>query len=85
MCRCGLCGTKMFSVPRFETRRYLCRSGNDFGGCGRMAIAAASLEVLIAEAVLYRLDTPELAAALAGRRGDPTAADALRTSIDADV
>jgi site-specific DNA recombinase len=85
MCRCNLCGTKMYSVPRFETRRYLCRSGNDFGGCGRMAIAAASLEVLIAEAVLYRLDTPELAAALAGTRGDPSAANALRTSIDADV
>jgi hypothetical protein len=85
MCRCGLCGTKMYSVPRFETRRYLCRSGNDFGGCGRMAIAAASLEALIAEAVLFRLDTPELAAALAGTKGDPAAANALRTSIDADV
>jgi site-specific DNA recombinase len=68
MCRCALCGTKMFSVPRFETRRYLCRSGNDFGGCGRMAVAAAPLEILIAEAVLYRLDTPELQPHLPARR-----------------
>jgi site-specific DNA recombinase len=86
MCRCGLCGTKMYSVPRWETRRYLCRSGTDFDkGCGRMAINALSLERLIAEAVLYRLDTPDLAAAMAGRARDEDAAAALQATIDADV
>jgi DNA invertase Pin-like site-specific DNA recombinase len=85
LCRCALCGTKMFSVPRYATRRYLCRSGNDFGGCGRMAIAAEPLETLIAEAVVYRLDTPELADALIGKKGDTTAITTLRASIDADV
>ena len=35
-------------------------------GCGAIAIIAEPLEGLIAEAVLYRLDTPELAAGLAG-------------------
>jgi DNA invertase Pin-like site-specific DNA recombinase len=84
MCRCALCRTKMFSVPRFETRRYLCRSGNDFGGCGRMAIAAESLEALIAEAVLLRLDTPELAEALAGPSGHDIHVDAVQESVDAD-
>ena len=34
MCRCHACGTVMVSVPRYQTRRYLCRSGHDFGGCG---------------------------------------------------
>ena len=35
-------------------------------GCGRVAILAEPSKRFIAEAVLYRLDTPELAAALAG-------------------
>jgi len=57
----------MVSVPKYETRRYLCRSGHDFGGCGRMAIAAQPLEEIIVEAVWVRLDTPDLHDALAGR------------------
>jgi len=65
--RCGLCGTTMYSVPRYETRRYLCRSGPDFGGCGRMAVAAAPLEAFVAEAVLIRLDSPQLEDALTGQ------------------
>jgi site-specific DNA recombinase len=86
MCRCGLCETKMYSVPRFETRRYLCRSGIDFDkGCGKMAINAGSLERLIAEAVLYRLDTPDLATAMAGRAKDAEAGTGLQHAIDADV
>jgi DNA invertase Pin-like site-specific DNA recombinase len=85
MCRCDLCGAKMFSVPRYETRRYLCRSGNDFGGCGRMAIAAESLEALISEAVLLRLDTPELAAALRGEAQLDLDTAAAQRNLDADV
>ena len=84
MCRCGLCGTKMYSVPRWETRRYLCRSGPDFGGCGSMAIAAEPLEVLITEAVLLRLDTPELAAALRGENQKHVTTNGLQQAADAD-
>ena len=40
MCRCGLCGTVDVLGARYEERRYLCRSGHDFGGCGSMAITA---------------------------------------------
>jgi DNA invertase Pin-like site-specific DNA recombinase len=85
MCRCSLCDHKMYSMMRYETRRYLCLSGQDFGGCGSMTITAEPLEQIIAEAVLYRLDTPELANALAGRVPNPAQSTALRNAIDDDV
>jgi len=85
MCRCGLCGTKMYSVPRFETARYLCRSGHDFGGCGRMAITARHLEAWITEAVLQRLDSAEMADALAGSTRHDAQADALHQQVQTDT
>src|SRR3954449_13468209 len=68
----------------FEERHYLCRSGHDFGGCGRMAISAAPLKQIITEAVLHRLDTPGLHDALAGRAHDDQQAAALTDVIRAD-
>ena len=69
--RCGLCGNKLFSSPRDNRcRRYVCVKGPDHHGCGHLTIVAEPVEALIAEAVLYRLDTPELAAALEGRASD---------------
>lgn len=86
MCRCSRCGTVMYSVSHGERRRrYLCRSGHDFGGCGRMAINADAVEDMISDLVLYRLDTPELAAALNGVTRDPDEAVRLRDAIDADT
>ena len=85
LCRCGLCGTKMYSVPRFETARYLCRSGHDFGGCGRMAITAAPLEAWITEAVLQRLDSAEMAGALEGQAHDDEQATALHEQVQVDT
>jgi site-specific DNA recombinase len=85
LCRCGLCGTKMYSVPRFDTARYLCRSGHDFGGCGRMAITARPLEAWITEAVLQRLDSPEMADALAGKSSDDASAAALHDQVQTDT
>jgi DNA invertase Pin-like site-specific DNA recombinase len=84
LCRCGKCGAKMVTGQSRGRRRYMCRSGADFGGCGGIMISA-TVEELIAEAVLYRLDTPELAAAIEGRqRADETTA-ALSESIAADA
>ena len=81
--RCGKCGAKMVTGQSRERRRYMCRSGADFGGCGGIMISA-TVENLVAEAVLYRLDTPDLAAAIEGRqRADETSA-ALSESIAAD-
>jgi site-specific DNA recombinase len=84
--RCGRCGGRMVtSYERDRRRRYFCRSGADFGGCGSMAITAPGLEELITDAVLYRLDSSELAEALAGtERADETSA-ALSESIAADT
>lgn len=66
--RCGRCGNRLFSAPRPDARRrYVCLNGPDHRGCGRLTVVAEPLEALITEAVLYRLDTPELAAALEGR------------------
>jgi site-specific DNA recombinase len=85
LCRCGLCGTKMYSVPRFATARYLCRSGHDFGGCGSMAITASHLEAWITEAVLQRLDSAEMADTLAGRIRDDVQATALHDQVQQDA
>jgi len=65
--RCGKCGNKLFSSRRENSRRYVCMSGPDHGGCGRLTVVADPLERLIADAVLFRLDTTELADTLAGR------------------
>lgn len=82
--RCGRCHKTLYSAARATTRRYVCLSGPDHGGCGRLTVVAGPLEELVTEAVLYRLDTPELAGALTGRqRADRQAAD-LADGIAAD-
>lgn len=82
--RCGRCGNTLYSSARKTTRRYVCVSGPDHGGCGRITVVAAPVEELIAAAVLYRLDTPELADALAGRAAQDEEAAALADGIAAD-
>ena len=67
MLRCGKCGNKLFSSVRGDTRRYVCVSGPDHGGCGRLTIVAAPVEEWLAEAVLMRIDSPAMNDALAGR------------------
>ncbi len=76
MMRCGKCGGTLYSQARKETRRYVCSSGPDHdGGCGRLTVVAQPVEELIAEMVLYRLDSPELMTALTRADGDSTAED----------
>lgn len=83
--RCGLCDAVLVARPRGDsTRRYVCAKGPGLAGCGKIAILAEPLEVLITEAVLYRLDTPELAAALAGVAAADAEADAAQHSLTAD-
>jgi DNA invertase Pin-like site-specific DNA recombinase len=84
--RCGRCGTVMYSRPRVDgTRRYVCASGPGFGGCGKMAINADPVEGFVAEAVLYRLDTPQLAAALTEAREANAEHDQLAVSVAEDT
>jgi site-specific DNA recombinase len=81
--RCGICGTVMVSQPRAGgIARYRCRSQD--GGCGRMSASAAPLDAFVVEAVLQRLDTPELAAALAETRQRDQEIDDLHQQIVED-
>jgi DNA invertase Pin-like site-specific DNA recombinase len=89
LARCGKCGKTLYSSARRErsgkeTRRYVCLSGPDHGGCGGTMVVAGPLEDLITDAVLYRLDTPELADALAGRAAVDEEAAVLSEGISAD-
>jgi DNA invertase Pin-like site-specific DNA recombinase len=71
---CSHCGEKLVARPRAGgQRRYSCVSGGGFAGCGKTAIKADDVEQFIAEAVLYRLDSPEVAAAVEGRPKEPDA------------
>jgi DNA invertase Pin-like site-specific DNA recombinase len=68
---CGLCGEPLVSRPRDDgRRRYVCarRPGSD--ACGKLAVVADELEELVVEMVLYRLEGPDLARAIAARNGD---------------
>jgi DNA invertase Pin-like site-specific DNA recombinase len=82
--RCGKCQGRLWSSPRKTTRRYVCLSGPDHGGCGGITVTADPLERLIADAVIYRLDSPALADALAGKAAadEQLAAVADRLSED---
>lgn len=81
---CGRCGGRLYSSPRKATRRYVCLAGPDHGGCGRLTVVAEPLEALIADAVIYRLDTPQLADAIAGRAAADERAAALAENLAAD-
>ena len=81
--RCGHCGSVLVARPRSDgIRRYVCAKGPGLPGCGKTAIVAEPVEAFLAEAILYRLDTPELAAALDGAVAPDD--DGERASLAAD-
>ena len=84
MLRCGKCRNKLFSAVRADTRRYVCSSSPDHGGCGKLTIVAAPVEEWIAEAVLMRLDSPAMADALAGRAAADDRHSALLSELQSD-
>lgn len=84
MLRCGKCGGKLYSSVRGETRRYVCMSGPNHRGCGRLTIVAGPVEEWITEAVLLRLDSPEMADTLAGRATVDDRSAALNDELDSD-
>jgi len=86
MLRCGRCGNKLFSNIRKDsnTRRYVCLSGPDHGGCGRMSVVAEPVEQLLAAAVLFRLDSPQVADELAGRAARDERASGLQAALEVD-
>ncbi len=76
LARCGLCGAKLVARPRSDKRRcYVCATGPGSSGCGRIRTLADPIEELVATAVIARLDSPALAAALTSSdEGDDLAA-----------
>lgn len=83
--RCAHCGAVLVARPDSRGhRRYVCAKGPGFAGCGRLVIMSEPVENLIQAAVLYRLDTPALAAALSGSEAadDDTARTAAALDDD---
>jgi site-specific DNA recombinase len=78
---CGKCGNRLFSSARVDTRRYVCMSGPDHGGCGKLTVVAAPVEEWISAAVLMRLDSPAMHDVLEGR----SAQDERQVSIVNDL
>ena len=72
--KCEQCGEYMVSAPRADgIRRYGCRKGAGFAGCGKTFINAEPLEQFVVDAMLARLDAvssppPSARARPAGRR-----------------
>jgi len=82
--RCSRCGATMVSRPREDgERRYVCAKGPGFIGCNGTFVLAHDLEAFTVEAVLYRLDTPELQAALRGEIASDKATSAVQSDLDA--
>jgi hypothetical protein len=71
---CGVCGddtrpgAKLVARPRSDKARcYVCASGPNFNGCGKIRALADSLEEHVVDSVLAALDGPGLDQALARR------------------
>jgi hypothetical protein len=81
--RCHHCGGKLVSRPRADQkRRYVCASGPNFGGCGKVTIMAEPLEQYVVEAVLHRLDSPELPQALNGSVSTDPAGEEWQAEVE---
>jgi site-specific DNA recombinase len=81
---CRLCGAKLVSRPSRRRPAYVCATGPGFFGCGKISILAGTLESFITEAVLFRLDSPELTRALAHQPDANREAAELEVAIATD-
>jgi site-specific DNA recombinase len=83
--RCGNCGARMASASRPSGRRYVCGMLTTANvPCQRVMIQAEPLEALIADAVLLRLDSPELLTSLT-RADDGARVGSLGDDISTDT
>jgi DNA invertase Pin-like site-specific DNA recombinase len=76
---CGLCDTSMIGSSWHDTRsgivtaRYRCPKDEAYHhrpGCGKVFRSAEPIEILVSEAVLYRLDSPDFLKALGAQAND---------------
>jgi site-specific DNA recombinase len=66
---CSHCGERLVARPRTGgQRRYACAKGVGFSGCGKTYITADTVERFVTEAVLHRLDSPQLQKAVERRQ-----------------
>ena len=71
---CSHCGERLVARPRAGgERRYHCARGPGFSGCGKTTIKAEPVEAFVVDAVLHRIDSPQIAAAVEGRPREPDA------------
>ena len=71
---CGICGKKLVSNNKEGRRRYMCRKDTVTGrGCGGIYITANLVEDFIVEAVLTRLNSPEMERSLTQTKPNPRA------------
>jgi site-specific DNA recombinase len=81
--KCSVCGESLVARPRSGgQRRYACAKGPGLSGCGGTYITAEDVEAFVVEAVLYRLDSPQLQAALAGRLASEPDAERWQQELD---
>ena len=72
----------LHSRPRSDGRRlYGCISGTNFHGCGKIRVVAEPVEELLAEAVLIRLDSPELQRMVLAEAAQDTQATAAEKNL----
>lgn len=84
--KCGLCGEYLVSRPRSDgQRRYACAAGPGFSGCGHLYVTAAEVEAWVLDACFYRLDSPDLVAAINGAADDPEAERWQQEADDAEA
>jgi hypothetical protein len=70
--RCAVCQAPLVARPRGEgARRYICPHGPGLPGKGCVYALAAPLEEFVIEAVLWQLDSAELAEAIRGNAHQP--------------
>jgi site-specific DNA recombinase len=81
--RCHHCQGKLVARARDDgAKRYVCASGPNFGGCGKTTIVADPLEQFVVEAVLHRLDSPDLPGALNGSVSTDPAGEEWQTEVE---
>jgi DNA invertase Pin-like site-specific DNA recombinase len=77
---CALCGAPLVARPKSGGKPcYVCATGVNFNGCGKIRQLAAPLEDLVSEAVLQALDSDELREALASVNADDADGELVRT------
>ena len=71
---CGICGKKLVSHNKDGYRRYICRKDVVTGrGCGGIFITTKPVEDFVVEAVITRLNSPEMERSLTEPKPNPKA------------